>query len=298
MAQREPGGPRKRRDPIVLAALALGLFVVAAAALPEDLSLFDEGSGRLVLPSIPSAFRYLIAGVGALMLVTLILLRVSIMRTDGSAKSSQKSRWRFVGLVLVALALWATFASFRQNEPAADGGTSTVPSTTTSPGTTPDEKEPPPPKYSETFGIVVGSLLVLALGSMTVALLLLFRKEEDARGGRTLEAELINEIDAGLDDLHNIDDPRAAVIACYSRMEKVVHLAGVQEVASDTPFELLSRILQEAKVSEQSARRLTELFEEAKFSIREIDEPMRQEALIAVGAVRSEIAASRHPVRA
>jgi hypothetical protein len=79
-------------------------------------------------------------------------------------------------------------------------------------------------------------------------------------------------------------------------METVVHLAGVEDVASDTPFELLARILRRADVSEQSARRLTELFEEAKFSIRPIDEPMRQEALSALGAVREEISTGREAV--
>lgn len=296
----EPRGPRRRRDPFVLAALGIGLFVLAAAALPEGVSpLDDPGSDRLVLPSIPTVLRFLIAGVGALMVITLILLRVTVMRGERPAKSSQKSRWRFVGLFLVALALWATFASFRQDQVTSrDGSPGGIPSPTPASDARAEDDDGPRPRYSEPFGIVVGGLVVLALGSMTVALLLLFRTEDEASGGRSIEAELIKELDAGLDDLHNIADPRSAVIACYSRMETVVHLAGVEEIASDTPFELLARILQRADVSEASARRLTELFEEAKFSIRPIDEPMRQEALSALRAVRDEIGASRDRQRA
>ncbi len=281
-----------------LALVGVGLFLLAAAALPEGVSPFDEsGSDRLVLPSIPTALRYLIAGVGALMLLTLILLRVTVLRGEPGPKSSQKSRWRVLGLVLVALALWATFASFRQDQATSDDGTpQTLPSPTASGAAAEDAEQGRPPRYSEPFGIAVGTLVVIALGSMTVALLLLFRQDEDGAGRGTLEAQIIEELDAGLDDLHNIADPREAVIACYSRMETVVHLAGVEDVASDTPFELLARILQRADVSEQSARRLTELFEEAKFSIRPIDEPMRQEALSALGAVREEISARREAV--
>ncbi|MDQ4144526.1 MAG: DUF4129 domain-containing protein, partial [Actinomycetota bacterium] len=192
---------------------------------------------------------------------------------------------------LVGLALWATFASYRQDEATSEDGRA-LPTPTVSPSPQ-DESEGDPasgPRYSEPFGIVVGTLFVAALGAMTVALLLLFRKQEVREGARSLEAELIEELEAGLEDLLAIDDPRAAVIACYSRMETVVHLAGVEAAASDTPFELLARILQRADVSEESARRLTELFEEAKFSTRAIDEPMRQEALGAIRAVREEIA--------
>ena len=290
--------PPRRRNPIILAAIGIALFVLAAAALPEGVSPFDaEGSDRLLLPSIPTALRFLIAGVGALMLITLILLRVTVMRGEPSAKSSQKSRWRFVALVLVGLALWATFASFRQDQATSDDGNSqTLPSPSPASDAADSNDQAQPPRYSEPFGIAVGTLVVIALGSMTVALLLLFRREDDSAARRSLEEQLVEELDAGLDDLHNIADPRAAVIACYSRMETVVHLAGVEDVASDTPFELLARILRRADVSEQSARRLTELFEEAKFSIRPIDEPMRQEALSALGAVREEISTGREAV--
>lgn len=283
----------------MLVTLALLLFVLAAAALPEGLSPFDEsGSDQLVLPSIPAALRFLIAGVAALLVLTLILLRVTILRSEGAPKRTAKSRWRFLALVLIALALWATFASFRQDQATSeDGSPLDIPSPSPNAEATAGAEESEPPRYSEPFGIVVGSLFVLALGSATVALLLLFRKMDDDDGTRTLEAKLIEELDAGLDDLRDIDDPRAAVIACYSRMEKVVHLAGVEPAPSDTPFQLLARILEKAEVSVGSARRLTELFEEAKFSIRTIDEPMRQEALVALIAVREEIATKREEAR-
>ena len=76
-------------------------------------------------------------------------------------------------------------------------------------------------------------------------------------------------------------------------MEKVVELVGITPAAADTPFELLERVLRERQVSESSARRLTELFEEAKFSVRPIDETMRAEALGAVLQVRDELVTPR-----
>ena len=294
---RPRGGPR---SPLPAAALALALIVVAAAALPEGLSPSGEGdTGRLVLPSIPTVIRFAIAAMGALMIVTLIVLRVTVLGAEGRPKSKRRSRWRWIALLLVGLVLWATFAAWRQDEITARGedpGAFATPS----PGApaTPADEASPRPEYSESFGAVVGVLLLLAMGALTVALLLLFRREDEEVLGRALETALLEELESGLDDLHRIADPRSAVIACYSRMETVAQLAGVEAAPSDTPFELLVRLLRQVRVSEPSARRLTELFEEAKFSLREIDETMRQEALEALTEVRNELQAEREVVPA
>lgn len=292
----EAPGPGRRRAGLI-AALALGLIVVTAAAVPEGLSLLDEdATNRLVLPAIPTLMRYLIAGIGALMLIALILLRVMVVRSEGKERTARKSRWRWLALLLVAAALWATFAAWRQDQ---------VTTEQTGPGARPTpiatagaegEPERGSTEYSEPLGYAVGGLFALALAAMTGALLLLFRKEPDDTPRLDIDDTLRDELDAGLDDLLDIDDPRAAVIACYSRMETVVELAGIEAAASDTPFELLARLLRARHVSETSARRLTELFEEAKFSIRPIDEPMRQEALSAVAEVRRELTTPREEV--
>ena len=291
-----PGGRRQRGT--LLAALALGLIVVAAAAVPEGLSLLEEdATNRMVVPEIPTLMRYLIAGIGALMVIALILLRVAVMGSEGKVKRSRRSRWRWVALILVAAALWATFAAWRQEpvttQETRPGALPTPVASVSGAGTEPEQGTT---EYSEPLGWVVGGLFALALAAMTAALLLLFRKEPEDLRRFDIDDALRDELAAGLDDLLDIDDPRTAVIACYSRMETVVELAGIGAAASDTPFELLARLLRERRVSETSARRLTELFEEAKFSIRPIDEPMRQEALSAVAEVRRELTVQHHEV--
>ena len=280
-----------------LVIVALLLIVGAAAALPEGLSVWDsDDSRRVIVPEIPALIRYLIAGIGGLMLVALILLRATVMGGPRPMRAKGRSRWRWVALILVAAALWATFAAWRQDDitrELTDGGVlpSPSPQTTATPEGSPERVT----EYSESFGWVVGILFVLVLGAITVALFMLFRKERDMGATRQLEERILEELEAGLDDLHDIDDPRAAVIACYSRMERVVELGGIVPAASDTPFELLARVLRERRVSESSARRLTELFEEAKFSVRPIDEAMRGEALAAVLQVRDELVESARP---
>ena len=288
----DPGSSRGPRSPVLIGLIAILALVLAAAAVPEGLSLLDDGAtNRTVVPSIPDLMRYLLAGVAGLMLVTLILLRVTMMRAQTKRPLRKRSsRWRWLALLLVGAALWATFASYQQSEPASrTGEVNTRPSAPAGEDADGNPNADDSREYSESFGAVVGTFFLLALGAITVALLLLFRNEALTVRQRNLHEQLIGELDASVDDLRSIENPRDAVIACYSRMERVVELAGVERRESDTPFELLARLLLRRDVSERSARRLTELFEKAKFSLRPIDETMRTDALEALLEVRAEL---------
>ncbi|MGI8620927.1 MAG: DUF4129 domain-containing protein, partial [Actinomycetota bacterium] len=67
--------------------------------------------------------------------------------------------------------------------------------------------------------------------------------------------------------------------------------AGIVRRPSDAPFELLARLLHSLGASGAAARKLTELFERARFSDHEIDEAMRKQALAALAEVRTALAA-------
>jgi hypothetical protein len=125
----------------------------------------------------------------------------------------------------------------------------------------------------------------------TVGAVWLFRPDrpEGDEESDDFRPQLIAEIEHGIDDLADISDPRAAVIACYARMEAVSAASGVVKRPSDTPFEHLARMLARHNVAEASARRLTELFERAKFSDKKIDESTRAEAMTALEEVRTQI---------
>jgi uncharacterized protein DUF4129 len=70
-----------------------------------------------------------------------------------------------------------------------------------------------------------------------------------------------------------ITDPRRAIVACFAAMEEALARLGgeVAPRAADTPEEVITRGLAGARVPEQPARALLELFREARFSAH----PMR-----------------------
>jgi Domain of unknown function (DUF4129) len=97
-------------------------------------------------------------------------------------------------------------------------------------------------------------------------------------------------LDDAIDDLGDERDPRRAVIAAYARMEDVLADHGLERRPAETPYEYLARVLTDLRASERSARRLTELFEWAKFSTHEVSERMRADAIGCLTRLRAEVA--------
>ncbi len=284
MTGRGQGGGAR---PLLVVAL---LVVGAAVVLPDGLVLDRSGPERIVLPAAPPVLRYVVATLGAIVVLTLIVLRFTVLGAERQDVPRSATRWRYLALLLVVGALWATFVAFRQEPVTGDEpGARATPSPTASAEGAGPEEERVQTEMSESFGYAVTAIFCLGAVGAGIVLFVLLRREQAGPEGRGPREQLADEVQAGVDDLMAIADPRAAVIACYSRMEAVVAMSGVTHRMSDTPFELLGRLLQEHDVLEASASRLTELFEEAKFSINPIDEPMRQEALDALLDVRDQL---------
>jgi hypothetical protein len=81
------------------------------------------------------------------------------------------------------------------------------------------------------------------------------------------------------------------VIKAYAAMERTLAEQELPRKPAETPLEYLRRMLQDLGGRADPARRLTGLFEEAKFSAHVIDEPMRQDALTCLAALRGGAAA-------
>jgi hypothetical protein len=98
-------------------------------------------------------------------------------------------------------------------------------------------------------------------------------------------------VDESLDDLRAEPDLRRAIIAAYARMERALAAAGLPRRPAEAPLEFVGRALGELETSGPAVRRLTDLFEWAKFSQHEPEPEMRDEAIAALVAVRDELRA-------
>jgi Domain of unknown function (DUF4129) len=96
-----------------------------------------------------------------------------------------------------------------------------------------------------------------------------------------------------IDDLEAEPDARRAVIAAYARMEAVLARNGLRRRPSETPVEYLRRILLGLTARGESVSRLTDLFEQAKFSRHEIDTSMKHDAIDALRDIRADLQGAR-----
>ncbi|MBO2458663.1 DUF4129 domain-containing protein [Actinomadura violacea] len=87
--------------------------------------------------------------------------------------------------------------------------------------------------------------------------------------------------------LLSVDDPRAAVVACYTAMEDVLAKAGAGPRGSDTPSEVLARASGAGLAGLGAAERLTGLFYEARYSVHPVTEEHRARALAALDELRT-----------
>jgi len=119
------------------------------------------------------------------------------------------------------------------------------------------------------------------------------RRARGERSGNPLADALAAAVDESLDDLRAEPDPQRAVIAAYARLEWVLASHGLPRKMSEAPLEYLGRMLGELSVSPPAARRLTDLFERAKFSQHAVGQEMKEQAIGALQTVRDDLAAAR-----
>jgi hypothetical protein len=281
----------RRRSPLSLAVLATILLIVVALSATEEWAFLESsGENRIVVPDTPFPLAYVAMAAMGILILCVLALRVGEQRPRRERGS--RSALRPLAVALALLALWVMFPPIQQfvsnliRDPD-DGGRQTQVETEGrhEEGAGAEDTET---VRSRPLGWTVIVAFVLAALAVLAALVVLVRQnpETPPPRRRRLDRGLLKEIKASEMDLRTIDDPRAAVIACYSRMQKAVSVAGVDRRESDTPFELLDRLALDERIPQIVARKLTELFETAKFSLRPVDEKMRMQALDCLGQVR------------
>ena len=139
---------------------------------------------------------------------------------------------------------------------------------------------------------IIGSLVVGIGGAL--AFLALRRRHEELERAPVREA-LAEVLSETLDDLRREPDPRKAVIGAYAKMERTLAARGFPRRESEAPLEYLGRILGIVEGSGHSARRLTRLFERARFSPHEIDQKMKDDAIDSLVGLRAQLEAEARP---
>jgi Domain of unknown function (DUF4129) len=283
------GGPRmsRRARGLAVAALCLVCLVVVAVAAPQS-SPFDTDPGGVLTPRVPALVGVILVffGVVAAMGIAYLILVSTGLPEDYLAR--RRKWWATLAAMMVMAAIIAIAISVsrpfgdeergvrpplqeRQNEPSA--------------------LDDPDPRSTEALSVALTVLVSLGFLGVVVAAIYKRRAWE---GGEVDEGEhdaLVAEVDAGIEDLRSIRDPRAAVIACYARMERFFRAEGLRRRPSDTPLEFIARALRMRSIEGPSPLGLTRLFERARFSDHHVDERMRAEALAALEDVRARLEA-------
>jgi hypothetical protein len=281
------GGPNpsRRAKGLAVAALCLVCLVVVAVATPDG-SPFDTDPSGVITPRVPTLVGVILIvfGVVAAMGIAYLILVTVGVPDDYLAR---RRRWWAALAAMMALAAIVAIA-VNVSRPIGEDDRGLPPQERR------DESSPlrdPAARSNEALGAATALLLGLGFLGVVVAAIYRRRAWEVGDVGEDEHDALVAEVDAGIEDLRSIRDPRAAVIACYARMERFFRAEGLSRRPSDTPFEFIARALRARKVDGPSPLGLTTLFELAKFSDHPVDETMRADALAALEDVRARLEA-------
>jgi len=280
-----------RRRLLLLALVVTALLaVVAIAAHGKPLGSGHGSSSGLPMSFWSFAFTTLVIVEFLLFIVTVVALFV-FRRERTEIERPKRSTVRTLVFLIAGAALLSFVARhidlhhlLHQNRSPKLPGITTPPV----PGGKPGSKSAHVHFRWEELVVVLG--LLLGIGVLAAATR--SRLGSDARARRAAPEVLAAALDESLDDLRSDPDLRRAIIAAYARMETALAAAGLPRRPAEAPLEYVERALLSLDTSAAAVRRLTDLFEWARFSQHEPEPSMRDEAVDALVAVRDELRAS------
>ena len=145
---------------------------------------------------------------------------------------------------------------------------------------------------------VLYTLLGLVLLAGIAACVIALRRRTDAAAAPLPDegsladgqrAGLRDAVESGRRALVQLDDARAAIIACYLAMEGSLAAAGAARSRADTPGEFLARAVADGLVRGAAAGQLTSLFYEARFSGHAMTGAERSTAEVALRQLAADL---------
>ncbi|MDQ6771428.1 MAG: DUF4129 domain-containing protein [Candidatus Dormibacteraeota bacterium] len=143
-----------------------------------------------------------------------------------------------------------------------------------------------------TGGVDWIALVLVALLLLTLALLAWrrLRPRSNPRAAAPI-AEVVAALDEALEPIGELD-PRLAVIAAWSRVERAMAAHGAPRQESEAPFEFARRATTLAGLPAPVLDDLARLYEWARFSIHPVTASMREESVRRLQAVREALSAA------
>ena len=282
------------RSRLVPLALAVTLLLAVVAVAAHGRPLGSGGGGRGGLPFSFWEYTYTtIVIVAVPLLVAGALVTTLIRRRQGKQRS-------FGVNLLISLATWAALVAFEllvirhlrylhinvHHRAGRHGAPGAV-----NPRALPGSNGHRAADRTLQFRwdeLVIILVLVLVAGAVIAWR---FRRNTKTPSETAPEA-LAAALDESLDDLRADPDLRRAIIAAYARMEAALAAAGIPRDPAEAPLEYVERALLSLDTSADAVRKLTDLFEWARFSHHEPEPSMRDDAVDALVAVRDELRAS------
>lgn len=269
------------------------LAVVAVAARGRPLGSSGGSGSGLPLTFWDYVFTsFLIAEVFMILAAFVFLF---FMRRHPDQRKSYSSRTARALAILLGVAVFVVILGrhvdlYRLLHPGGKSNPANTTATQTLPGKNAKHKQAAPRHVQfrwEELALVLG--LLLGLGVLASATRTRLGPATDPRPAPEVLAAALDE---SLDDLRADPDLRRAIIAAYARMETALAAAGLPRHHAEAPLEYVERALLTLDTSAAAVRRLTDLFQWARFSQHEPDPAMRDEAVDALVAVRDELRAS------
>ena len=272
----------------------VGVVAVAAAGrAPGGGESRPSADAPSLLADYLSTVALLMVPAGAFLLLFAALVRRGYRADKGGRRAGDPRSLVVTGLVLVAL-LAIVHQGLRLDWLNRDDPQQKAKAGKAVAGKGEEEAPPVAEPYRPQFRwlpvFVLGSLVVGIGSAMTI--LAVRRRRALVRDQPIVEA-LSDVLAETLDDLRGERDPRQAVIRAYARMERTLAARGLPRRETEAPLEYLGRVLDAVQASAHSVRRLTQLFQRARFSTHEIDTGMKQDAIEALSGLRAELEVAR-----